>query len=407
MYVLIVEPDASGHHMSPYVQFMVRGAVRRGWKIRLLTTRTSSEHPALKIVENEVEGKLAISFMPEIPRFNGTSIMSLFLYQIKYYRAMARGFRALPADETPDLVYVMFIDAVDKALAVFGSPFGTVPFSGMFIAIKYHRFLMDIGPASRHDKLYKMLFERLLRIKSLYSLNVIDELFIEYSQQQSAPEYAKVKFVPDPGELEGFESDTQARKQLAIPADRFVILVYGSLSSRKGIKELLQAVSLLKDDTDSSISVLLAGKTNEEINHLLNQPIAEELTARGRLIVFSGFQDVEQEYRLFKSADAVWLGYVGNFYGKSAIIPQAGSVGLPILASKNGLIGKIVENNNLGLVFDPNDAYAVAKEIKRLQSNKRLQKRLGENGKRFAKQATAEEFGNKLCASIDIRQKIK
>lgn len=401
MYVLIVEQEPGGHHMSSYVRFMARGAVRRGWKVRILTARKSAEHPALKIVANEFVGELPVHFMPRIAQSNGTSTMSLLFNQMAYFKVLARSFKELCEDEIPDLVYLMNLEAVDKVMAILGSPFGNVPFSGMLVNVKYHRFQKSIGPPGRYDKLYKKLFERLLRIKTLLSITVIDEFFVEYTQQQRALEYDKVKFVPDPGELEGSESVEQAREQLAIPHDRFVILVYGILSARKGIKELLQAVSLMEDDT---ILVLLAGKVNKDINQLLHQPIAKDLVAHDRLFVVSGYQGVEQEYRLFRSANVVWLGYVSDFYGKSAVMPQAGSIGLPILASNTGLIGKITKENGLGLVFDPYDSHAVAKEIKRLQSDRCLQKQLGGNGRRFAKQSSAEEFGNALCSAIDICQ---
>ena len=203
MNLLIIEPTAGGHHMTPYVQFFVRGAARRGWKVRLMTTLKSAAHPAFKIVEREMPGELALSIMPEPARPGGTGQMSLFKKQIQYRKAMALGFDKLSADEVPDLVYIRSLDAVDKALSVLGSPFGKVPVSGMFVSVKFHRFQMDIGPTSRHDKLYKWSFERLLQNKSLFSITVIDEYFVEYSRQQNKPAYRKVKFVPDPGELEG------------------------------------------------------------------------------------------------------------------------------------------------------------------------------------------------------------
>jgi len=50
---------------------------------------------------------------------------------------------------------------------------------------------------------------------------------------------------------------------------------------------------------------------------------------------------------------------------------------------------------------------SVAGEIKRLKSDRQLQERLGENGRRFAKQSTAEKYGNALCAAIDIQLEIQ
>ena len=157
---------------------------------------------------------------------------------------------------------------------------------------------------------------------------------------------------------------------------------------------------MLKDEDE--ISVLLAGQIDVGVETILHQSVAEEMLASGRLIIVPGYQNKDQEYRLFRSANAVWLGYVNGFYGKSAIMAQAGSVGLPVLACKDGLIGAITKSTDLGLVFDPKDASAVAEQIKKLQSDRQLQKRLGKNGRNFAKQATAEKFGNALCMAIDI-----
>ena len=124
--------------MSPYAQFLVRGAAKRGWKVRLMTTLKSTAHPAFKIVEKEMPGELALSIMPEPADFDGWGSMSLFLKQIRYRHAMARGFKELCADEVPDLIYIMSLDSVDKALALFGSPFGSIPISGMFVSVKFH-----------------------------------------------------------------------------------------------------------------------------------------------------------------------------------------------------------------------------------------------------------------------------
>lgn len=386
--------------MTPYAQFFVRGAAQRGWNVRFMTTLKSAAHPAFKIVESEMSGKLALSIMPEPASPDRTDRMSLFKKQIQYRKAMKLGFDKLCADEIPDLVYIMSLDAVDKALSVLGSPFGKVPVSGMFVSVKFHRFQMGIGPSSRHDKLYRWSFERLLQIKSVFSITVIDEYFVEYSRQQRKPAYRKVKLVPDPGELEGSESVARAREQLAIPDNRFVILVYGVLSARKGIKELLEAVSLLNEET--AITVLLAGQADARVEAILQQSMAEKLLVDERLMIVPGYQNKDQEYRLFRSANAVWLGYVDGFYGKSAVMAQAGSVGLPVLACKDGLIGAIASSNDLGLVFDPEDTPAVARQIMRLQSDLSLQKRLGENGRLFAEQATAKRFGDDLCKAIDI-----
>ncbi len=397
MKLLIIEPEATGHHMALYVKLIVRSAIARGWCIQLLTTKKALEHPAFELVKREISDGMDIFLMDEVTRKNHTTSLSLLWKQKRLYESIASSFSKIPHNQRADVIYVVNFDYFEKILALRGSPFNSVPFIGMMMNVKYHRQKMGIGPNSRSDWLYEQLFRRILRIPTLQSITVIDECFLTYTQQSRHKEYQKIQFVPDVGELFGNESRELARNELNLQQESFVILVYGSLSERKGIKELLKAVSMLGQ---SQITVLLAGEQDEKIQQQLCASLAQQLVGRGCLIESLGFHDERREYRVFRASDVVWLGYVGGARGSSGVLYQAGSIGLPILATNEGLIGWLTKRHGIGLTVNPTDCHAVARAINQLSVDKEFTKECGQHNRDLAKLHSGEKFGDDVCNAI-------
>jgi glycosyltransferase involved in cell wall biosynthesis len=397
MKLLIVEPEATGHHMALYTRLIVEAARRRGWHLHLLTTKEAIVHPSFLLVEAAAEGELTVHLMPTVQQAQSTDSMSLLASQLARFRAISKGFRALPSDVQPDFIYVVNLDHCDKIISLLGSPFGNFMFSGMMMGLNYHRLKMGIGPAGRSDRLYAWLFRRLLKLPTIRKVAVIDEVFIEYAGRAECSGYSKLHFVPDPGELRGHETRDQARATLGILRDRFIILVYGSLTLRKGIRELLNTLVLEKIPL---VSVLLVGTLDENIKELLREPDVQTLIKNDQLHIHAGFHDSQQEYRVFRAVDAVWVGYVGNFFGSSGVFYQAGSLGLPVLASENGLLGWLVKRYRNGICFDPGDTAAVATAISSLFMNPQLRTHLGENGRCLSQLHTGELFGDAVCETF-------
>ena len=79
-----------------------------------------------------------------------------------------------------DLIYCINLDYFEKALSLRGSPFGSRPFAGMLMNPKFHRAPLGLGPPSRGDFLYRMFFKRLLALRGLVRLMVVDNLFREF-----------------------------------------------------------------------------------------------------------------------------------------------------------------------------------------------------------------------------------
>ena len=399
MRVLIVEPKADGHHMVSYVRFIVRAAVGRGWSVQLLTTENAVGHKAFEIVRGELPPDSRIHVMDDVEKPSSSASVALMHTQNSFYNALARGFARLPERRDFDFVYVVNLDHFDKVLSLRGSPFGQLSFGGMMMSVKFHRHAMGLGPESRNDFFYGWLFRRMLAIPNLEFCTVVDEPFMEYAAGQNREEYRKLVHVPDVGELCGNMSRDGARRKLGIGEDRFVVLVFGALTRRKGIRELLQAVEELSQD-QGIVQVHLAGRQNESIKALMKTPLATGLKRRNRLIVSEGFQDEEQEYRAFRSADAVWVGYVMGFTGSSGVLIQAASIGLPAIASDKGLVGWLTKKHGLGVTVTPGETLSVKRAIAELACNDALRTDCAENGRRFARRHAAVGFGEVVCDAI-------
>jgi glycosyltransferase involved in cell wall biosynthesis len=393
--LLIIEPEASGHRMSLYVRLLVRACVARRWMVHLLTTKQVTQHAAFALVQDEAGGNLRTSFMENVRASERTCPIALLANQIKYYGAIDRAFKRLPADELPDLVYMMHLDYFDKVLAIRGSPFGAVPFAGMLMDVKHHRRRMGTGPATRSDALYDLLMRRVLRLTALRAVTVIDETFMEFAAAAGHPEYRKVRYVPDVGEVTGNETREESRTALGLPGLARVILVYGTLTRRKGVQQLLEAVAY--DGVPSNVAVLLAGSQDAETASLVRGSLAQQLLSTSRLFVSNGFHDDVLEHRVFNAADAVWLGYVEGFHGSSGVLYQAGSMSLPVITAATGLIGWLNKRYGLGVAADPNDKRAMAAAIRALFADDARRTQCAMNGKLLAERHSIDAFQSALC----------
>ena len=354
---MIVEPSGCGHHMTLYVRHVARKFVDSGITISLLTTHSAVAHPSYELVKAETGNNIKLHFLPELTKSNSSSTSALLFTQIKAWLVLRKEFRSILKVSRPDIVYVPTLDWMAKAVELFGSPFGDTPFAALYMSPKHHRKAMGLGVASRQDWFYHKLFQRLLKIKTLHGILVVDEFFFEYCQKRYGALSQKVKYIPDFGEVRGSIVKKDCRAGLGIDLHKKVILVYGGLTKRKGIIELFDA--FLDPDVPDDIILLLAGKPDEEIEAIMKTRRVEQLVETGRIVAHLHFQNEDEEYRMFMASDYAWLGYVSGFYASSGVLYQAASIGLPVIAMRDGLIGRIVKRYSLGFLIDPRNTRSI------------------------------------------------
>lgn len=397
MHVLVIEPVATGHHMALYLRLVVRAAAELGWKVSVLSTASAVADPAFQLVRSDVPD-IDVYLMPELRRAASYGSLTLLWSQYRCFRQVGRATAEIRRRCHVDLAYILDVGYFDKIAAVAGSPFSDLPWCGIMVSAKFHRHRLGLGPRSRSDSVYEYLFGRLLKIKKLRVLATIDEVFLAFAHDVGLSLSSKLAYIPDVGQLKGMESKNQARRRLGIDVDAFVVLVYGSLSRRKGIDELLTALSAM--DVPSSIVAHLAGRQDESVAKILRTPRAEKLMREGRLVLSDHFHDMAMEYGAFVSADVVWLGYVGGAFGSSGVLYQACSMGLPIVATHEGLIGRIVRTHGVGRLVDPRDSAEVAACLVELASGEAFVQGHSENADRLAKEHTERKFMDAVVGTL-------
>lgn len=376
MRVLIVEPNASGHHMALYMRHVLQKLFDEGCNVSLLTTHSACSHPGYQLVRNELKGDLHVYYIQEVRPSSSSATLPLLFDQLRYWLAVQKAFNRAPWTDPPDIVYVPTLDWMAKAVEILGSPFGTIKFTALYMSPKHHRQAMNIGPKGRQDWLYDKLFRSLLTNSKLHRLLVIDEFFYDFCVNKYGQQANIVQYVPDFGELtENQISKKTCRDDLGISRDSIILLVYGSLTMRKGIKQLLEAAA--DPRISNRLVILLAGKPDQHITDLLKTQLGMDLIKSRKLITRLYFHDHSQEYSVFAASDFTWLGYVG-FYGSSGVLYQSIHAGLPIIGMTDGLIGKIIERHSLGITINPNSkesivnglTYACAPSNLRLSSSR-------------------------------------
>ncbi|MBT81284.1 MAG: glycoside hydrolase [Alteromonadaceae bacterium] len=160
------------------------------------------------------------------------------------------------------------------------------------------------------------------------------------------------------------------REKYDIPANHKVIANFAQLIPRKGQKDLImamQAVIARRQD----VTCLLFGKGKQQAAY---QQLADDSGA-GKNIRLCGFtSDVP---RILPNIDV--MVHPAYAEGLGIILLQAGACKVPMISCPVGGIPEIIHNEKTGLLVEPGDPPALAREILRLLDNPAEARALGEN----------------------------
>jgi len=387
--IVLVEPEAGGHHFIPYLLFLAQLLQARGHPLTLITTEAAVAHPAMRRLQEELVAPLRLQMM-RAPVRQREGVIGLMRRQIDYWRSLRVAARGMVA---PDAVFVvMSADSVDRAIALLGSPFGGRRFVALFIQLKFHWPALGIGPGGRLAGLSRLTFLRLLAAPSLLAAASIDASLLE--SMRGHRHSRRLHFIPDPGEVQCSLDRAAARAALGLPDGSFVVLVYGVIDKRKGIPALLTAAARIPE----GLQVVLAGRFGSGYAETLAAYGLEALQAAGSLMLCDRYVDTDEEGRLFRAADLVWLGYAPEVNGQSAVLAQAASAGVPVLGKSAGLIGRTIRAARLGLTVDPEDPAAVLSALQRAMTS--TAEVLAPGAARFAAERSAAAYRRAWTACL-------
>jgi len=151
--------------------------------------------------------------------------------------------------------------------------------------------------------------------------------------------------------------------------------------------------------SEENIVLHIAGAPVDDDNILLI-PEIKEIESAGKAMISSFFHNERDEYYAFKSADIVWLGYIGGNYGSSGVLYQAGSIGVPVIATDRGLIGWLVNKYGIGELVNPQDIVSIAQAISSLCRKDLNYQLYSENITKLANRHTTKIFGSMIIEFI-------
>ena len=236
---------------------------------------------------------------------------------------------------------------------------GLVPFAPLFLSRKvrlmgviYRIYLYDSQEKSRvsllSDKIKYVIMSKAKVFQTIFILN-------DHAGAGRLNEiYHTQKFVslPDPYVPIPTEQLTDFRKEYGIPADKKLLVQFGTLCKNKSTVEILEAVKLLGKEEKKLFAFAFAGKVYDEIKERFYE-LVKELQVEVQIIVIDQYCTYETFASMCTACDAILTPYRRTAQS-SGLIGYASQFHKPVIAPNRGLLGSLVESFGLGELIKDN-----------------------------------------------------
>lgn len=397
-----------GHHPS-YIRHLINGwdkQQRTGTLVFVVSPLFFKEHDdVVALAELPRMGQVkfvAVSEDEEAALRSRKSGFKRFFRAFQEWNLLCKYAENLNATEC----FLPYFDTFQLPL-IWGRP-APCPVSGIYFRPSFHYPSFTTYRPERKDALQHrrelFLINRCLRKKQLKKLFCIDPTAVEWMQQRYGT--SKMVTLADPVELtEHADISSEAFKaDLGIAAERRVFLLFGAITDRKGVLQLLDAIPLLASDVCQQVCILLVGES--KLKQQLNDRI-QQLTAEKPVQFVQHYEFVADDAipTYFQGTDVV-LAIYQKHIGMSGILLHAASAETPVLCSDYGLMGELTHRYELGITVDSTDPSAIADGIVRCLETPQEQLSNPARMQTFAQQNDAEAFAavilDNLLGSVGV-----
>jgi len=351
---LIAALESSGHR-ARLVRWVMESEVMRQAEVILAGPRSLLEHKELIAFQGKFLPQEVFIDEATAAALAVSSWVGLARKQTIYRSLYARAVRQAKLRGALDLVILPAADDALDAWAILGTGFKATPWVGISMRPAFHLARMKgvVAPSRRDDWVRGKLYRKVLRDRSLHKLLTFDPTMMDFALSSfSQGERDRLAYLPDPSLEYDLPARGASRAELGIPEQAHLVLLYGSLTARKGVSQLIGAASA--PHCPISIHILLAGLQSVEVKQCLQQTEAMALTVSGRLHVLEQYLDDRLERTMLSATDSMWLGY-SKFYGMSGVLVLAVRHSLPCIFTREGVIGYLGRKFALGPEIDPDN----------------------------------------------------
>lgn len=260
---------------------------------------------------------------------------------------------------------LMYLDTLQLPIAL--GQKSPCKFSGIYFRPTFHYKDFDNYTFSGKDIFrqwrQKLLLSRVLNNPQFECLFSLDPFAIKHIKKLHSQ--AKVFHLADPVTRGKFDQDKieGLRRKIELNTDKKIFLLFGRLTNRKGIYQLLEAIRLLPYKLCKNLCLLLVGSIASTDKILIQSQIkviSQSLPVQ--IITYDKFVAEEEIPIYFQLADVILAPYQKHV-GMSGILLLAAAAKKPVLASNYGLMGQLVRQNKLGIAVDSTSPQAIANGI--------------------------------------------
>lgn len=286
----------------------------------------------------------------------------------------------------------MYFDTFQIPIAV-GGKF-PCSFSAIYFRPTFYYDDFEHYKPTRKDRLHhsyeKLLLSLTLRHQQLQTLFCLDPFVLKHLDKFNTA--VRTVYLPDPVQI--YSNSVTAReklqKSLGIDAKRKVFLLFGLLDGRKGVHQLLEAVSLLSPSVCQKLCLLLVGPIDSGIESSVRawiSNISQSLPVQ--IVTYNQFIAECEIQAYFQLADVILAPYQRHV-GMSAILVRGAAAQKPVLSSDYGLMGEITRRYQLGLTVDSTVPAEIARGLTQF---------LLESPDKFGDRTQMKSFGEQNSAS--------
>lgn len=370
-HILVYEPRTEGHHLV-WLKLIVESLLEEKFEITL----------ALDARDSKAEKYLGKQLVDQVTLLNAYTQNGKIKTGSKL-GAIEKCFQDSKADEA----FCCCIDEFSSSL-LRKTAFGLKPppslrgkVSGIFIRPR----ALDPTQKGLNNWIKQRGMKALLKHKWFNHIFLLDEFLANDTG---------FSLLPDPSLGNFSTNNLEAKRELNLPADKLILLHFGTASKRKGLELLLEA--LKQPLIQKHFFLLVAGNYNHAPQ---TSKTLKELEKSGTAKFINRFVSEKEQELCFCASDIVMIPYL-NHYGSSSILSQAAAAQKPVIASNYHLLGKRVLQHKLGFTFENGNINSLSAVLKSIGEYPQTLKTFSPYLTKFAQKNTPKAFTESLLHTL-------
>jgi len=242
----------------------------------------------------------------------------------------------------------------------------------------------------------KWFYAKMLNNTTLSFVFTLNPLFPSYAKKHFSSGN-KVYHLPDPsmfptGDINLSGEDCALTKH--VRKNRKLFLLFGALTKRKGIFEVMKALKYLEPEYISQIAVFFAGKLEAGIRSQFLDKVDyyKHNNPNANIHIEDRFLSTNEIISLLQYCDIVLAPYHRYFVGSSGVLLWAVGAKKPVITSNYGLLGYQVQKYHLGISIDTTKPKLIADAFRRYLNNPDDYKRNTSGMERLHAESLPENF---------------